>query len=99
MIDLPPDAALSSLFFAYMRDHGVHIWEGRPGFLTLMHSDANLDRVCEAFRTTLEEMHQADFLPRVVDEPPTPKPAWGTTRKASRPGSFRTPIAPASSCS
>ena len=71
MIDLPPDTPLSSLFFAFMRDHGVHIWEGRPGFLTLAHSEADLDRVCEAFRKTLEEMRRADFLPRVDEEPPS----------------------------
>jgi acyl transferase domain-containing protein/glutamate-1-semialdehyde aminotransferase len=70
MFDLPADAPLSSLFFAYMRYHGVHIWEGRPGFLTLMHADADLDRICEAFRKTLQAMQQADFLPRSDEAPP-----------------------------
>ena len=50
MFELSHDAPLASLFFAYMRHHGVHIWEGRPGFLTLAHSDADLDRVAAAFR-------------------------------------------------
>src|SRR5262245_49386047 len=64
MFELPADAPLASLFFAYMRDHGVHVWEGRPGFLTLAHSDADLDHICEAFRNSIEEMQVADFLPR-----------------------------------
>jgi glutamate-1-semialdehyde aminotransferase len=70
MFDLPADAPLASLFFAYMRHHGVHIWEGRPGFLTLAHSDADLDRVAEAFRKSIEEMLQANFLPRRGEVPP-----------------------------
>jgi hypothetical protein len=53
-----------------MRHHGVHIWEGRPGFLTLAHSDADLDRVAEAFRKSIEEMLQANFLPRRGEVPP-----------------------------
>ncbi|MFT4115711.1 aminotransferase class III-fold pyridoxal phosphate-dependent enzyme [Bradyrhizobium sp.] len=71
MFDVPSDAPLASLFFAYMRRHGVHIWEGRPGFLTLAHSDADLDRVADAFGRSLEEMQRADFLPgHREDSPP-----------------------------
>ena len=53
MVDLPRNAPLASLFYAYMRHHGVQIWEGRPGFLTLGHTDDDLDRVAEAFARTL----------------------------------------------
>jgi glutamate-1-semialdehyde aminotransferase len=64
MFELPNDAPLATLFFAYMRHHGVHIWEGRPGFLTLAHSDGDLDRVKEAFSRSIDEMQRAGFLPR-----------------------------------
>jgi glutamate-1-semialdehyde aminotransferase/acyl carrier protein len=64
MFALPTDAPLATLFFAYMRYHGVHIWEGRPGFLTLAHSDGDLDRVAEAFSRSIDEMQRAGFLPR-----------------------------------
>ena len=70
MFELPQDAPLASLFFAYMRHHGVHIWEGRPGFLTLAHSDADLDRVAAAFRRSIEEMQRAGFLPELGETPP-----------------------------
>jgi len=30
MFELPHDAPLATLFFAYMRRHGVHIWEAGP---------------------------------------------------------------------
>jgi acyl transferase domain-containing protein/glutamate-1-semialdehyde aminotransferase len=97
MIDLHTDAPLSSLFFAFMRDYGVHIWEGRPGFLTLMHTDADLDHVCAAFRKTLDEMQRADFLPRRDEGPPVAGARLGRDRDGkkawfvpdpNRPGKF-----------
>jgi hypothetical protein len=48
----------------------VHIWEGRPGFLTLAHSDDDLDRVAEAFGLSIKEMQRADFLPGGGEAPP-----------------------------
>jgi len=64
MIELPSDAQLATLFFAYLRHYGVHIWEGRPGFLTLAHSDDDLDRIAEAFGRSIEEMQRAGFPSR-----------------------------------
>jgi len=59
---------LASVFFPSMRSKGVHIWEGRPCFLTLAHSDADLEHVVGAFRDTIAQMQAATFLPeRVVD--------------------------------
>ena len=37
-----PTCLWRSLFFAYLREKGVHIWEGRPGFLTTAHTEADL---------------------------------------------------------
>ena len=71
--NLPGDLPLAPLFFAYMRSKGVHIWEGRPGFITTAHSDADLARVVDAFTETLVEMQQAGFLPAPEPvEPPVP---------------------------
>ena len=53
----------ASLFYAYMRDKGIHIWEGRAGFLTTAHSEDDIARVVDAFKETLAEMQAADFLP------------------------------------
>jgi hypothetical protein len=71
-INLPHDLPLASLFFAHMRAKGVHIWEGRPAFLTLAHSDADLERVTRAFCETLGEMQAAGFLPAAEEQPPVP---------------------------
>ncbi len=69
MFDLPSDAPFASLFYAYLRDKGVHFWEDRPAFLTLGHTDADLDHMVSAFRESLEEMMEAEFLPRAPGAP------------------------------
>jgi glutamate-1-semialdehyde aminotransferase len=70
-INFPPDLPLSGVFFASMRGKGVHIWEGRPCFLTLAHTDADLAHVLSAFSSTIAEMQAATFLPEaMVDTPP-----------------------------
>jgi glutamate-1-semialdehyde aminotransferase/acyl carrier protein len=67
------DLPLAPLFFAYMRNKGVHIWEGRPGFITTAHTDADLARVVDVFTETLVEMQQAGFLPAPESAgPPVP---------------------------
>jgi len=75
-INFPPDVPLSGIFFAGMRSKGVHIWEGRPCFLTLAHTDADLELVVNAFENTVAEMQHATFLPeRIVDARPVTPPA------------------------
>ena len=69
-VNFPHDLPLASLFFAFMRAKGMHIWEGRPGFLTLAHTDADLERAVTAFKETLAEMQAADFLPGGEERPP-----------------------------
>jgi glutamate-1-semialdehyde aminotransferase len=71
-INFPHDLPLASLFFAFMRAKGMHIWEGRPGFLTLAHTDADLERAVTAFKQSLAEMQEADFLPGGEEQPPVP---------------------------
>ena len=95
MFELPHEPQFATLFFAFMRDKGVHIWEGRPGFLTLAHTDADLDRIAAAFVETLAEMQAATFLP---DSQTTLRlwtgHAWDAMLPAGPPGSFPIPIGP-----
>jgi glutamate-1-semialdehyde aminotransferase len=69
---LPSELPAGSLFFAYMRHKGVHIWEGRPGFLNTAHTAADIERVLAAFDETLAEMQSAGFLPASADAPAAP---------------------------
>ena len=73
----PTDLPLAPVFYAAMREKGVHVWEGRPCFLTLAHTDADLDRVVDAFRGTLAEMQAADFLPAAAAVPRRGRDASG----------------------
>ena len=69
--NFPTDVPHASLFYAYMRDKGVYIWEGRAGFLTTAHTDDDLAHVVAAFKETIAQMQAADFLPGGA-EPPLP---------------------------
>ncbi len=53
----------ASLLWYYLREKGLHIWEGRPIYLTSAHTDADFDRVVSAFRDSVGEMQDAHFLP------------------------------------
>ncbi len=79
--NFPHDVPYASLFYAYMREKGIHIWEGRAGFITTAHTDADIDRVIAAFKETLEEMQEAEFLPGAATQPPVPGARLGKDRE------------------
>ena len=97
MFELPRELQFAPLFFAFMRAKGVHLWEGRPGFLTLAHSDADLNRIAAAFAETIAEMQTATFLPALKEVAPVDgarkgrdasgKPAWFVS-DPDRPGKY-----------
>ncbi|MFT5701021.1 MAG: acyl transferase domain-containing protein [Desulforhopalus sp.] len=62
-IDFTDDNPTNELFYFYMREKGVHIWDGRPTFLTAAHTDADLDFVIHAFRESIANMQEAGFFP------------------------------------
>jgi glutamate-1-semialdehyde aminotransferase len=80
MLNFPHDVPQASLFYVSMRDKGIHLWEGRPAFLTTAHSDEDLDRVVAAFREALAEMQEAGFLPGDARTPPVPGARLGKDR-------------------
>jgi glutamate-1-semialdehyde aminotransferase/malonyl CoA-acyl carrier protein transacylase/acyl carrier protein len=86
----PAELPLASLFFAALRLHGLHVWEGRPCFLTTAHSDEDLQRIVQAVRRALIELQQAGLLPApdgaetpttTVDTPPVPGARKGRDRE------------------
>jgi glutamate-1-semialdehyde aminotransferase len=70
-VTFPADAPYAGLFFAMMRDRGVHVWEGRCLFLTTAHTDADLELVFQAFADSIAELQAADLLPGGA-QPPVP---------------------------
>lgn len=57
------EPSLAPLYHRLMRARGVYTSENGPGFLTLAHTDADLDSAAGAFRATLAEMRAAGLLP------------------------------------
>ncbi len=62
------DQAHGDLLFCFMRDRGVHLWDGFPCFLTTAHSEADVAFIIKALKDSVTEMQEAGFLPG------TPKP-------------------------
>jgi len=65
-VTYPHDIPYGGLLFHLLREKGVHIWEHRPCFFTLAHSDADIAFVTEAFKQSVAEMQMAGFLPQPV---------------------------------
>ena len=50
-----------------LREKGVHIWEYRPCFFTLAHTDADIEFVARAFKDTVAELQTIGFLPGISE--------------------------------
>ncbi len=61
--DFHPDLKYGNLLFYYLRDRGVHIWEGRVGQVCVAHTEEDLKLVSNAFKSSVEEMQAGGFLP------------------------------------
>ncbi len=57
------DHPLQDLLFAMMRSRGVHILDNFPNFMTTAHSAADLRLVVDAFKESIRELQESDFLP------------------------------------
>jgi hypothetical protein len=55
---------LQDLLFAMMRSRGVHILDNFPCFLTTAHTEADIWLVAEAFKESVQELQESEFLPR-----------------------------------
>ena len=85
-VNFAPGLPLASVFFPAMRSKGVHIWEGRPCFLTLAHSDADLEHVVAAFGETIALMQEATFLPERVVQAQAATPPPGARKGRDKAG-------------
>lgn len=61
--ELDPKWEFGGLLFYYLREQGVHIWEGRLGFISIAHDEKDLDFLRTAFRRASENMLGDGFLP------------------------------------
>jgi amino acid adenylation domain-containing protein len=66
VIEYAHDLKLASLLWYYLREKGVHIWEGRPCYFTLAHTEADYAFLTKAFKESVAEMQAAGFLPETA---------------------------------
>ncbi len=52
----------SALFFYYLRQKLVHIWEHRAIFVTPAHADEDVDFCIDAFKSSIDDMQSGNFL-------------------------------------
>jgi amino acid adenylation domain-containing protein/natural product biosynthesis luciferase-like monooxygenase protein len=50
------------LLFFHLREKGLHIWEGRPWFLSTAHTEADIEFIQRVFRETIAELKQGGFI-------------------------------------
>ncbi|MCC7373361.1 MAG: amino acid adenylation domain-containing protein [Verrucomicrobiales bacterium] len=62
-----PDSKFSSLLYFFIREKGVHIWEGRPCFLSTSHDADDLETITRAFKWAIAEMQAGDLMPGTSD--------------------------------
>ncbi|MDM0038345.1 amino acid adenylation domain-containing protein [Variovorax sp. J22G21] len=58
------DHPLQDLLFAMMRSRGVHILDNFPCFMTTAHTQQDIATIKSAFKESVAEMQEAEFLPR-----------------------------------
>jgi amino acid adenylation domain-containing protein len=67
VIEHAPDLKYASLLWYFLREKGVHVWEGRPLYFTTAHTDEDFDQVVKGFTESVAEMQAAGFLPASTD--------------------------------
>ncbi|HTF91355.1 MAG TPA: aminotransferase class III-fold pyridoxal phosphate-dependent enzyme, partial [Planctomycetota bacterium] len=72
------DHPMQDLLFAMMRSRGVHMLDNFPCFLTTAHTPVDIQRIVTAFKESVRELQEAEFLPRA-------KPAAAVAFDASKP--------------
>ena len=55
---------LQDLLFAMMRSRGIHVLDNFPCFFTTAHSEADFVAIAKAFKESVLELQEAEFLPR-----------------------------------
>ena len=66
LLHTAPEFGYSALLFALLRHRGIHIWEGRPCFISTAHDDADIARVVSAFAESAAELEGEGFFTRAM---------------------------------
>lgn len=68
-----PELKFAPLFFYHMRLRGIHTWDTRPSFLSLVHTEEDIAAIIQAFRESIEALQDGGFFPRasIQETPPS----------------------------
>jgi glutamate-1-semialdehyde aminotransferase len=64
-LKIPQDIAYEELIYTILREKGVHVWDARPCFLTVSHSDEDIAYIISAFKEAIDEMLDYGFFPLI----------------------------------
>lgn len=56
------------VLFYLIRKKGVHIYDGFPCFITMAHTDEDVEAILSAVRASIAELQEAGFLPKKADD-------------------------------
>jgi amino acid adenylation domain-containing protein len=65
-ISYPTELPYAQLLFYLLREKGVHVWDHRPCFFTLSHTDAEIEFIVRALKDSVAELQMSGFLPSVT---------------------------------
>ncbi|HEV2268384.1 MAG TPA: amino acid adenylation domain-containing protein [Steroidobacteraceae bacterium] len=74
---------LAGLLFHHLRLRGIHIHDGFPCFLTTAHSQADIQRIVDAFRESLTELRSVGIVGTAAGTSAVPSPAAAATPAAA----------------
>jgi iturin family lipopeptide synthetase A len=57
------DIKYGGLLFLHLREKGLHLWEGRPCFLSTAHTEEDVAFIIRVFKESVRELQVAGFLP------------------------------------
>lgn len=69
------------LFFYHLAEKGVYTWEGRTCFLSAAHTEADIDFIIQAVKSSIRDMQEGDFLPRKANPQLLALPLTGTQQQ------------------
>jgi len=63
-VNFSEDHPLQDLLFAMMRSRGIHVLDNFPCFFTTAHCEEDFIAIAKAFKESVLELQEAEFLPR-----------------------------------
>ncbi len=79
LLHTAPEFKYSALLFSLLRHRGIHLWEGRPCFLSTAHTKADVDKVVTAFAESVAELEDVGFFTRTKMSAVIPGPTAVST--------------------